>query len=353
MQYQVSQFRLQLRHPFGLSRDTVAQLPTVLLNLDGGLGEAAPVRYLGDTAGDLMRAVGRLCRGYNEHAESDGPEAARAWVQTTGEPSAARAAVDVAAWDRQARQQKTCLYKLFQKDSPTGLHTSITIALDSHEAMLQRVCEATERGAEHLKIKLGRDPEFDRHITTAIRKLAPDVRIRVDANAGWTFDVARDMCSHLADLGVELVEQPLAIGQTQADGPLPALCRASPVPIFLDEDIQGPDSLRDLGDLGIAGVNLKLMKCGGLTPALELIKLARARGLGILLGCMIESRVGLAAAAALAPQVDLLDLDAHLLTTNDPFATTVDKACSYTEIAPLCQPVDGDLGATKIPGWLS
>ena len=125
---------------------------------------------------------------------------------------------------------------------------------------------------------------------------------------------ARALLPGLCDLGVELVEQPLARGQLPA---LAELRRTSPLPLYADEDVQGPESLAALRGC-VDGINIKLMKCGGISPALEMIALARREGWRVLLGCMIESRVGLAAAASLAAHVDELDLDAHLLTADDP-----------------------------------
>ncbi len=333
---QIVEQLLRLRHPFGLSRDTVHELPTVLLEFNGGIGEAAPVRYLGDTALGLRRALAFLCENYLEYAAREGPDTAMLYIQSLDAPSAAKAAVDIAVWDRRARQHGLPMHMMLGHRPATGLHTSLTVALDTFEAMLQRTAEAVDLGAPCIKVKLGRDPDFDRRITSEIRRLAPATRLRVDANAGWSLAEAKHMCQHLANLGVELVEQPLAIGSATLDGPLAELCRISPVPIFLDEDIQGPQSLRELPDIGLAGINIKLMKCGGITPALEMFEQARLRGLQILLGCMIESRIGLSAAAALATAVDYLDLDAHLLTQNDPF--TPDPAsnnCPYTQLDTL------------------
>jgi len=249
----------------------------------------------------------------------EGRPAARLAIQQSSGPLAAKAAIDIALWDAQAHAQGVPLTTLLGTNPPPGRQTSLTIALDDAAAMRTRAQEAAAKNTSCIKIKLGRNPAFDREVATSIRRAAPHAHLRVDANAGWTLEQARDMCRHLADLGVELVEQPLAIGALEQ---VAALARDSPLPIYLDEDIQGPQSLRELpSDLAIAGINLKLMKCGGITPALEMIELARKRGLKILLGCMIETHVGLRAAAALGGLVEHLDLDAHLLTTNDPFAT--------------------------------
>ena len=312
---------LRLRHPFGISRGSVDELPTVLLRLrcgdQVGLGEAAPVRYLGHRA-DLLRAdLTAICEALREPDPKDMsshdphpqlPEAA---------PAPVRAAVDIALWDLTARAaQRTLRAELDLRHPPApatdATQTSYTVALDDLDAMAERAAEA--RDLPLLKIKLGRSPEFDREALRRVAAAAPRARLRVDANGGWSFAEARALLPVLADLGVEFVEQPLARGQLPA---LADLRRHSPLPLYADEDVQGPESLPALRGC-VDGINIKLMKCGGISPALAMIAAARREGWRVLLGCMIESRVGLAAAASLAGRVDELDLDAHMLTADDP-----------------------------------
>ncbi|MBK7830533.1 enolase C-terminal domain-like protein [Nannocystis sp.] len=312
---------LRLRHPFGISRGSVHELPTVLLRLrcgdQVGLGEAAPVRYLGHRA-DLLRAdLTAICEALREPDPKDMsshdphpqlPEAA---------PAPVRAAVDIALWDLTARAaQRPLRAELDLRHPPApatdATQTSYTVALDDLDAMAERAAAA--RHLPLLKIKLGRSPEFDREALRRVAAAAPRARLRVDANGGWSFAQARALLPVLADLGVEFVEQPLARGQLPA---LADLRRHSPLPLYADEDVQGPESLPALRGC-VDGINIKLMKCGGISPALAMIATARREGWRVLLGCMIESRVGLAAAASLAGRVDELDLDAHMLTADDP-----------------------------------
>lgn len=303
---------LRLRHPFGLSRGTASELPTVLLRLGGGLGEAAPVRYLGHDAGALRAHLDRIC---GDLCEADFSDMSRDLAD--GAPAPVRAAVDIARWDARARAQALPLHALLEREHPRqpgpgAKQTSYTIALDDLDAMTAHAAEAAHLPL--LKIKLGKHPDFDRLALRRIAAAAPGARLRVDANGGWSFAQARQILPELADLGVEFVEQPLAHGQPEALG---ELRRRSPLPIFADEDVQGPASLAALRG-HVDGINIKLMKCGGISPALTMIATARQEGWRILLGCMIESRVGLAAAASLAGRVDEVDLDAHLLTRDDP-----------------------------------
>ncbi len=322
---------LRLRYPFGLSRGTATELPTLLVRLgDLGVGEGAPVRYLGQTAPDALPLATAIAAALDPAALAE-PAAILA-ASAAARPlapahSAARAAVDIALWDALARARGRALRDLLADPEVAALvgmsgpvstamsgprETSYTIALDELSAMAGRAAEAAHLPV--LKVKLGRGLEFDRAALAAVAAAAPRARLRVDANGGWTADTARALLPALADLGVEHVEQPLHAGHRDA---LADLARRSPVPIYADEDVQGADDIAALAG-AVAGVNIKLMKCGGISPALAAIAAARRAGLRVLLGCMIESRVGLAAAAALAPLADEVDLDAHMLTVDDP-----------------------------------
>lgn len=302
---------LRVRHPWGLSRGTVHELPSVLLRLGGGLGEAAPARYLGHTAPALRDRLAAICGAQDEHAPWD--------RSLPDEPGPVRAALDIARWDAAARAAGRSLRAHIDRHEPPppgggATQTCYTVALDDLDAMAARAAAAAH--LPFLKIKLGRDPEFDRLAVRRVAAAAPGARLRVDANGGWTLAQARALLPELRDLGVESVEQPLARGQLDALAELRRACASAP-PIFADEDVQGPDSLAALRGR-IDGINIKLMKCGGISPALAMIAAARREGWRVLLGCMIETRVGLAAAASLAGRVDELDLDAHMLTSDDP-----------------------------------
>jgi L-alanine-DL-glutamate epimerase-like enolase superfamily enzyme len=313
---------LRLRHPWGLSRGTAHELPTVLLRLGPaaaplGLGEAAPVRYLHQSADRARALIAEICAGIGDADREDLAHHAARARDLAPEHSSARAAVDIALWDAAARRRGRSLRDHLHAErgpplAPGARETSFTIALDSLDEMTARAREAARLPI--LKIKLGREPAFDREALRRVASAAPNARLRVDANGGWSPADARDMLGALADRGVEFVEQPLAHGQLDA---LAELRRTSPLPIYADEDIQGPESLPALRGR-VDGINIKLMKCGGISPALEMIAAARREGWRVLLGCMIESRIGLAAAASLADRVDEADLDAHMLTQDDP-----------------------------------
>jgi L-alanine-DL-glutamate epimerase-like enolase superfamily enzyme len=328
---------LPLRYPFGLSRGTATALPTVLVRLaDRGVGEAAPVRYLGQTVDAALPRLHAIAAALDPAALAD-PGAIAAASATARriapDHSAARAAIDLALWDAAARARGLSVRALLadpdvaevaglfrhvprfsphSSSRPSGPElTSYTIALDELPAMAARAAEAAHLPV--LKVKLGRGREFDGAALRAVAAAAPRARLRVDANGGWSPDDARAIFPLLVDLGVEHVEQPLPAGRPDL---LAALAREAPLPVYADEDVQGEGDIAAL--VGVAGVNIKLMKCGGISPALRTIAAARRAGLRVLLGCMIESRVGLSAAAALAELADEVDLDAHMLTRGDP-----------------------------------
>jgi L-alanine-DL-glutamate epimerase-like enolase superfamily enzyme len=305
---------LPLRHPFGISRGTATVIPTVLLELaDGALGEGAPVRYLKHRAEDVAAAAEAAAALLPDRP--DPLQASRILEATraaTGALAPAQMAVDLALHDRMAKQAGEPLWRFLGLPEPSGRTTTFTIALDGHAAMLRKVAEA--RGFPALKIKLGRSPESDAAILRAIREAAPAVELLVDANAGWTVGTAPALLALAAELRVALVEQPLPVGALEDTA---RLAMDSPVPVFLDEDVHhAPDVARVAGCCH--GVNVKLAKCGGIGGALAAIAQARACGLGVLLGCMVESSLGIAAASHLAGLADWLDLDGRLLIAEDP-----------------------------------
>lgn len=313
MKAKIEQRVLHLKDPFGISRDTTTTTTVVLLELEnGGMGEAAAVRYHGQTAAGEAAAIEAMVRDLPDDLWD--LEGILGWLRHRyPDHSAALCAVDLALHDWIGKQLGVPLYRYFGCAAPQRKQTSFTIGIDTEDVMLRKVASAAEHPI--LKIKLGRDLEHDIKVMTAIRKAVPTKVLRVDANAGWTLDQARRAIPILADLGVEYVEQPLAIG---AFDDLEVLHRDTCLPLFLDEDIfTCKDVVRAAGKCD--GVNLKLMKCGGLLEARKMIAVARAHGLQLMIGCMIESSLAISAGGHLAPFLDHLDLDGHLLIRDDPF----------------------------------
>lgn len=171
-----------------------------------------------------------------------------------------------------------------------------------------------------LKLKVGSgNADFDEAIIARAREAAPDATIFADANGGWTVPDTVRLVACSAKHGLKFVEQPLHhLGGIEAWRELRAALPSRSMPLFADESAQNVDDVLRLGDL-VDGVNVKLLKCGSLNDARHVIQVARARHLGVLLGCMIESSVGVTAAAHFAPLADWIDLDGHLFVANDDF----------------------------------
>jgi L-alanine-DL-glutamate epimerase-like enolase superfamily enzyme len=230
-------------------------------------------------------------------------------VAVLGEP-AAEAAIDMALCDLAGKKLGVPLYELMGLDARQTPVTSFTIGMDTPEVVEAKVVEAG--GYEVLKIKMGSDE--DRQILEAVRAVT-DRPLRVDANEGWTLEGARARLEWLESMGVELVEQPLPAGQLEE---MRELRRVSPLPLFADESVYRAADIPRLAG-AFDGINIKLMKCGGLAEARRMIAVARAHGMQVMLGCMIESSLAITAAAHLSPLVDFADLDGNLLIANDPF----------------------------------
>jgi L-alanine-DL-glutamate epimerase-like enolase superfamily enzyme len=237
-------------------------------------------------------------------------EAERRWATMLRENPAARAALSAALHDLVGKRLGIPVYRLWGLDPAQAPRSTFTIGLDTPEKVRMKVLEAEQYPI--LKIKLGTDR--DEAILRAIRDVT-DKPLRVDANAGWTRERAHAMLPVLKEWGVEFVEQPLA--PDDLDG-LAALRRRAVLPVVVDEScLVARDIPRVAG--AVDGINIKLAKCGSLREALRMIAAARAHGLLVMVGCMIETSLGISAAAHFTPLVDAADLDGAALTANDPF----------------------------------
>jgi L-alanine-DL-glutamate epimerase-like enolase superfamily enzyme len=305
---------LKLRHTFRISRGTqdVAQVVITTLEHDGirGYGEASPSRRYGETTETVLDFLPKVdLKEFSSPLELEGITAYLDSV-ATGNP-AAKAAVDIALHDWVGKKLEQPVYRLWGLNKSKTPSTSFTIGLDSPDVIAQKVSEAEEYPI--LKIKLG--TERDRDIMAAVRKETKKP-IRVDANEGWkTKELALERIKWLEQEGVELVEQPMP--GTDLDGCAWLRERVS-LPLIADEScvrLQDVPKLQDAFD----GINIKLMKCGGLREATRMIHTARAQGMKVMIGCMVESSVAVTAAAHLSPLADYADLDGNLLVANDPF----------------------------------
>jgi len=308
---------VHLRHPFNIARrrdDKGTEKEVLLVRIEHGghvgWGEAAPVAYyrqsLESAEAALAEAQGML--GDDPFALDANLDPIRARF---GDQPAAVAAIDGALHDLIGRLLGLPVWKLLGLDPARAPLTSFTIGIDEIDVIARKVQEAA--GYPILKIKVG-TPDDDA-ILSVVRREAPDKILRVDGNCGFSSGNVLERCRHVAGYGVELIEQPAPPGDDDA---LPAVKAERLAPLIADESCVGIDDvLRCAGPFD--GINIKLCKCGGIRQAVRMIHTARAAGLKVMLGCMVETSVGIAAAAQLAPMADYVDLDGHLLLADDPF----------------------------------
>jgi L-alanine-DL-glutamate epimerase-like enolase superfamily enzyme len=307
---------VQTAHPFRISRSvrTTETVVWIRLELDGieGWGEANPSPYYGESPDTVERAFQALCPRLEEVGDPFSLETIdRDLRRIVPGDGAAHAAISAALHDWVGKRLGQPLWRLFGLDPAAAPLSSFTIGIDEPEVMAVRAKEAV--GYQTLKIKVGTGN--DEPILRAVRDAAPDKALRVDANAAWTPAEALEGIAMLVDFGVEFVEQP--VPPDDIDG-LAHVHANSPLPIIVDEsclrssDIPGLVGRTD-------GINIKLAKCGGPREALRMIHTARASGLKVMLGCMLETTLGIAASAHISPLVDYADLDGAALLKDDPF----------------------------------
>ncbi|MVM31009.1 dipeptide epimerase [Spirosoma sp. HMF4905] len=313
MQLFFHQVDLRLNHTFTIAHDSRDVQPTLIVELrDGayrGFGEATATRYYGITIEGMVAALEAIRDRIEAHKLLD-PE--RFWgdmyTHLVYNPFAL-CALDQAAWDLWAKRQGQPLYKIWNLDPTSSPLTDYTIGLDLPEKMVEKM---QERPWPLYKIKLGR-PEEDISLVQTLRQHT-DAVFRVDANCGWSLGDAISKSKLLRGLGVEFIEQPLPADDWEG---AKQVYQASALPIIADEScIVEADVDRCAGYFH--GVNIKLTKCGGITPARRMIARARALGLQVMVGCMTESSVGISAIAQLLPLLDYADLDGAMLIANDP-----------------------------------
>jgi L-alanine-DL-glutamate epimerase-like enolase superfamily enzyme len=312
MQVSAEIVQLRLAETFVISRDStdIADVVHVSLTYDGvtGWGEAAPIDRYDESAASALAFV-------EEHGAlvGDDPfaleEIGRRLSEVPGE-HAAKSALDAALHDLQGKLLGIPAWRLLGL-SRSGPPTSWTIWLGDPDDMANRAIGAASR-FKRLKLKLGGADGLDVDRVRAVRAVT-ELPLQVDVNEWWSLDEALDAVPRLAELGVDYVEQPLPAGDEGG----PALKERSPIPIYVDEDCH---TLADVAScVEIAhGVNIKLAKSGGIREGIRMAHAARALGLGVMLGCMIESGLGIAAACCVAPLCDHVDLDGNLLLAEDP-----------------------------------
>jgi L-alanine-DL-glutamate epimerase-like enolase superfamily enzyme len=326
--------RLSLRDPFRIARPEASDTSTTMIvrlhsGEQDGLGEAYPVAYYGETV-ETLRAVlpllvSRLATLPEPPTER---RAAMAWLQASasalaaaiGGHGAAKSGLDVALHDLVGRRLGLTLHDLLE--TPARIPpTDFSLGLDEPEVVAERARRAARFPA--LKVKVG--GAADLPTLEAVRSVY-DGPIRVDANTGWQAEQAAALIPELERLGVELIEQPFPARDLPR---LRWLQERSRLPLVADESALTEGDLTALVDV-VGGVNVKLAKCGGVGPALRMIRRARELGLRVMVGCMVETSLGVAAAAAIAGLADWVDLDGNLLLADDPFGgLELDPGCVW------------------------
>lgn len=308
---------LRTKNPFVIARGGDSEYRVVRITVtdgDGveGWGEAAPSKFYGETADTVVQVLPLLAAAL-EGMDGWSLEAMEhALARAIRFNGAARAGVSAALHDLVGKRLGVPLYKLWGLDPAASPPSSFTIGIAPDEATLRaRVADAAQYPV--LKLKLG--SSWDERIVRVVRELVPSKVLRVDANAGWTPKSALRIIPLLQELGVEFVEQPLHPGDLEG---LRFVRERSSLPIVADESCLVSGDIPKLAGV-VDGINIKLAKCGGLREALRMVATARAHDMLVMAGCMIESSLGITAAAQFAPLLDCADYDGAALVANDPF----------------------------------
>lgn len=325
MELIVQTFTIQKKFALKISRGVTNQTTNIWLKIREdnieGWGEASPFSISAEVSQDtkqIEQEFAQISPKLAQFHPLQRQEIAEILEQNQVS-SSVKASIDMALHDWLGKKANLPLWQLWGLNRDRIVPISVTIGISSPE-------DAVKRGREWrksldfqiLKVKLGSREgiEADLAMLEALRSAFPQTRITVDANGGWSFSDAVEMSYWLSNLGVEYIEQPLPVTE---DAKLASLSDKSPLPIFVDESCFTSKDIPRLA-ASVAGVNLKVMKTGGLTEARRAIEIAKACGLKVMFGCYSDSSLANTAMSHLAPLADYLDLDSHLNLINDPFS---------------------------------
>lgn len=314
MKLTLHRLRLPLEHTFTISRESINDQGSLIVELehDGlqGLGEVTENQFYGHTLDSLSAAIHRVEPLLREYDAAPPESLWSRMLEAFDGNTFALSAIDMAAHDLWAKRKGVPTWQawgLAWMDVPMS---SYTIGIDTAEVMVAKLQEKPDWSL--YKIKLG--TADDLQLVAELRRHT-DATFRVDANCAWTAEQTVTYSKTLRDLGVEFIEQPLA--REASDEDKRHVYLHSALPIIADEDCQTWSDVERCHGL-YHGINVKICKCGGLTPALGMLRLARERGMKTMVGCMIESSIGISGAAQLLPMLDYTDLDGAVLLKDEP-----------------------------------
>lgn len=314
MQLEYSPFELELRYPFTISGFSRTSTPIMLVSVhhEGfrGCGEASMVPYMGENTGTATKFLQKVDISRITYPFDFDAIMSYLHSLSSGDLNI-KAAIDIALHDLKGKIEGIPCYAMFDAKPENMPVTAITIGMDTPEIIVKKVQEAD--AAHVLKIKLG--SENDKELINTIRSVT-DKPLYVDANQGWPDrERALDLVYWLHEQDVLLIEQPMAKADIAGNSWITA---RSPVPIIADESVQRLSDIEKIAD-AYHGINMKLMKCGGMHEGHQMILKARELGMKVLVGCMSETSCATLAGAALAPLCDWADLDGPFLTKNNPY----------------------------------
>lgn len=304
-------FNLKFRHPFTISKGTKTHQPTLVVELEHfgikGYGEAPAISYYNIPVEKMIEDLERKKAMVEKFAFTEPDRYWHYLHHLFPQNGFLVCALDIAAWDMFGKLKNKQLYELWNGDITKNPITDYTIGIDSIPNMISKL---KEKPWPIYKIKVGTADDIG--IVKALRE-STDAILRVDANAAWDLDTALQLIPQLKELGVELVEQPLAKDNWEG---MKTLYKESSLPLFADEACVFEQDVEKCKD-HFHGINIKLTKCSGITPALRMIKRARELNMKVMVGCMNESTIGSAAIAHLLPFIDHVDMDGPLLLEED------------------------------------
>jgi len=311
MRVQYWPYNLKFHHAFTISKGTKTHQPTLIIELENfglkGYGEAPAIAYYNIPVEKMTEDLQHKKTFVEKFAFTE-PE--RYWHyihHLFPQNSFLVCALDIAAWDMYGKMKGKKLYEFWRGDSSTTPLTDYTIGIDDVNKMVSKV---KEKPWPIYKVKVGTPDDIS--IVKALRENTSSI-LRVDANAAWDLRTALKLIPQLKEFGVEFVEQPLAKDNWDE---MKTLYKESTLPLFADESCVFEADVEKCKD-HFHGINIKLTKCGGITPALRMIKRARELNLKVMVGCMNESTIGSAAIAHLLPLIDHVDMDGPLLLEED------------------------------------